>query len=322
MEVLGFSFNAIAPLLCTVALGWLMAWRKDITEADIGVLNKLCFRYLLSLHIFNSTLSIDYYAEFNLKLLIFTTLSIFMIAFLAWLIFTLTIKEPSRRCIFIVSAFRSNNIIYALPLAVNLFGESGVKAAAMLVPVTIILFNFFTVIAMTYHARLIHSPGEASPLEGALKRTALDIGKNPLIIGSVLGILLSVCRIGLPGFLAQGIRSVALTGTPISLVLLGAQIDLKKLAHNIGPALGVCMVRLVIIPGILLPIIIGMGFRGQELGALMVVFGAPCAVSNLVMARNYQMDPAFAAQTVYLSTVLSMLTMFGIISALRAAGLL
>jgi predicted permease len=320
LEVLGFSFNAIAPLLFAVALGWLIAWRKDIKEPDIGVLNKLCFRYLLSLHIFNSTLSIDYYAEFNLKLLIFTTLSIFLIAFLAWLIFTATIKEPSRRCIFIVSAFRSNNIIYALPLAVNLFGESGVKAAAMLVPVTIILFNFFTVITMVYHAHL-YSSEETSPLDGALKQTALDIGKNPLIIGSVLGIILSVCRIDLPVFLTNGIRSVALTGTPISLVLLGAQIDLKKLAHNIGPVLGACMMRLVIIPGILLPIIIGMGFRGQELGALMVVFGAPCAVTNLVMARNYQMDPAFAAQTVYLSTVLSMLTMFGIVVALRALGL-
>ncbi|MDR0721985.1 MAG: AEC family transporter [Treponema sp.] len=322
MEVLGFSFNAIAPLLFTVALGWLIAWRKDIKEADIEVLNKLCFRYLLSLHIFNSTLSIDYYAEFNLKLLIFTTMSIFLIAGLAWLIFTVTIKEPSRRCIFIVCSFRSNNIIYALPLAVNLFGESGVKVAAMLVPVTIILFNFLTVIIMVYHTRLIdNSSEETAPLDGALKRTALDIGKNPLIIGSVLGILLSICHIDLPVFLTKGIRSVALTGTPISLLLLGAQIDLKKLAHNIGPVLGACMVRLVIIPGILLPIIIGVGFRGQELGALMVVFGAPCAVANLVMARNYQMDPAFAAQTVYLSTVLSMFTMFSLISVLRAVGL-
>jgi predicted permease len=321
LDVLRFSFNAIAPLLCAVALGWFIALRQDIKEADIEVLNKLCFRYLLSLHIFNSTLSIDYYAEFNPKLLVFTTVSIFLTALLAWLIYTKTIKAPSRRCIFIVTAFRSNNLIYALPLAANLFGESGVKAAAMLVPVTIILFNFFTVIAMVYHAQLLRSTEEPSPLAGALKRTALDIGKNPLIISSVLGIILSVCRINLPVFLKNGVRSIAVTGTPISLLLLGAQIDLKKLAHNIGPVLIACMVRLVIIPGILLPIIIGMGFRGPELGALVVAFGAPCAVGNLVMARNYQLDPEFAAQTVYLSTVLSMFTMFGIISALRAMSL-
>ncbi|MDR2393305.1 MAG: AEC family transporter [Treponema sp.] len=321
MEVLGFSFNAIAPLLFAVALGWFMAWHRDMSERDVGVLNKLCFRYLLSLHIFNSTLSIDYYAEFKLRLLLFTALCICAITILAWLIFTITVKEPERRCIFIVSAYRSNNIIYALPLAANLFGESGTKAAAMLVPITIILFNFLTVITMVYHSQRLNRQTEGSSLAGALRRTALDIGKNPLIIGSVLGILFSVCHIDLPVFLSNGIRSVALTSTPLSLVLLGAQIDLKKLAHNIGPVLAACMVRLVLVPGMVLPIIIGMGFRGPELGALAVVFGAPCAVGNLIMARNYKLDPAFAAQIVYLSTVLSMLTMFGIISVLRALDL-
>jgi predicted permease len=300
-----------------------MAWRKDLTEPNMGVLNKLCFRYLLPLHIFNSTLAIDYYAEFNCKLFIFAILSIFLTAFLAWLIFTATIKDPARRSIFIISAFRSNNIIYALPLAINLFGESGVKAAAMLVPVTIILFNFFTVITMVYHSRLIyHTPEDRSPLQGALKGTAMAIGKNPLIIASILGILLSVCHIRLPGFLSNGIRQVALTGTPVSLMLLGAQIDLKQLAGNIRPALWACALRLVLVPGLILPVILAMGFRGPELGALMVVFGAPCAVTNLVMARNYRLEPIFAAQTVYLSTALSMITLFGIISALRALDLL
>jgi predicted permease len=53
----------------------------------------------------------------------------------------------------------------------------------------------------------------------------------------------------------------------------------------------------------------------------MVVFAAPCAVNNLIMARNYRIDPPFAAQTVYLSTVLSLPTMFIAISLLRALGL-
>jgi predicted permease len=53
----------------------------------------------------------------------------------------------------------------------------------------------------------------------------------------------------------------------------------------------------------------------------MVVFAAPCAVNNLIMARNYRIDPLFAAQTVYLSTVFSLPTMFITISLLRARGL-
>ena len=64
-----------------------------------------------------------------------------------------------------------------------------------------------------------------------------------------------------------------------------------------------------------------LGFRGPELGALAVVFAAPSAVGNLIMARHYGVAPRLVAQTVYLSTLLSLATIFCVISILRGAGL-
>jgi predicted permease len=57
------------------------------------------------------------------------------------------------------------------------------------------------------------------------------------------------------------------------------------------------------------------------LGALMIAFASPCAVTNFVMARNYNIASSFAAQTVYLSTLLSMGSLFVIITMSRALGL-
>jgi predicted permease len=79
--------------------------------------------------------------------------------------------------------------------------------------------------------------------------------------------------------------------------------------------------RLVLVPAVLVVITILAGFRGPELGALMVVFAAPCAITTLVMARSYQIAPEFTAQTVYLSTILSMVTIFFAITLLRGLGL-
>ena len=294
-------------------VGWFIAWKGHINEENISFLNLLCFRYLLAFHIFNSVLSIDFYAEFNPKLIIAGVGGIFTVMLISWFVFSLTVRDRARRCIFIVSSFRSNNMIFALPLATNLFGAAGIKAATMLVPVTIIFFNFFAVVAMVYHSR-----SSESGMAAALKRTVVDIIRNPLIIGSVLGLLFSLLRIRLPGFLGRGVASVASAATPVSLMLLGAQIDIKKLAGNIKPVLGACLLRLVITPAFLVPLMILAGFRGPELGALLVAFAAPGAVATLIMARNYDIDPVFAAQTVYLSTVLSMLTIFIAISTLRA----
>jgi predicted permease len=309
-----------------MALGWFIKWRKHINEANINFLNRICFRYLLPFHIFNTTATINFHEEFEPRLILICSLGIFLALIVAWAVFSLTIRDREKRCIFIVSSFRSNNIIYALPMAVNLFGPEGVKVAATLTPVTIILFNFFCVMTMVYHARA--NSGDGTPGAGAygaaatVRATVIDILRNPLIAGSVLGILFSLSGITFPRFIQNGIKGVAITGTPMALILLGTQMDFKQLTGNLAPALGACAVRLVIVPGILVPLMAAAGFRRLELGALMVVFAAPCAVTNLIMARNYRINSPLAAQTVYLSTALSLPTMFIATSLLRSLGLL
>jgi predicted permease len=324
LDIIIFSFNAVAPMFFPIALGWFIKWRKHINEENINFLNRICFRYLLAFHIFNSTVTINFHAEFNPRLIFICSLCVFLVMVTAWTVFSFLVRDREKRCIFIVSSFRSNNIIYALPMAANLFGEEGVKVAAMLVPVTIILFNFFCVMTMVYHAPAdsgdrISAAGQG--LAATLKGTVMDILRNPLIAGSVLGILFSLLDIKLPPFVRNGVNGVAASGTPLALILLGAQMDFKQLTGNVGPALGACVLRLILVPGVLIPLMALAGFRGPELGALMVAFAAPCAVTNLIMARNYHINPQFAAQTVYLSTALSLPTMFITISLLRSLGL-
>jgi predicted permease len=326
LDIIIFSFTAIAPLFFPMILGWFIKWRKHINEENIDFLNRICFRYLLAFHIFNTTASINFYEEFEPRLVFICSLGIFLVMIAAWAVFSFTIRDREKRCVFIVSSFRSNNIIYAVPMAANLFGLEGVKAAATLSPITIIFFNFFCVIAMVCHApsnsRDGTPDGGAYGVKAAIKDTGIDILRNPLIAGSLLGILFSLSGVKLPLFIRNGINTVAVAGTPMALILLGAQMDFKQLAGNLAPALGACAVRLVIVPGILAPIMVAAGFRGLELGALMVVFSAPCAVTNLIMARHYGINPPLAAQTVYLSTLLSLPTMFIAISLLRSLGLL
>jgi predicted permease len=326
LDIIIFSFNAVAPLFFPIILGWFIKWRKHINEENINFLNRICFRYLLAFHIFNITATINFYEEFEPRLIAICSLGIFLVMIAAWAVFSFTIRDREKRCVFIVSSFRSNNIIYALPMAANLFGPEGVKAAATLAPVTIILFNFFCVMTMVYHAQASLGDGTsgagAYDVAAAIRGTVIDIVRNPLIAGSVLGILFSLSGVALPLFMRNGINAVAATGTPLALILLGSQMDFKQLTGSLAPALGACAVRLVIVPGILVPLMVAAGFRGLELGALMVVFAAPCAVTNLIMARNYRINPPLAAQTVYLSTALSLPTMFIAISLLRSLGLL
>jgi predicted permease len=312
MEDLLYSLNAIVPLLVTMAVGWVIGLRGHAGESDINFLNRLAFQYLLPIHLFNTTMQIHFFDEFNPKLITFCALAIFFTMAAAWIVFAFVIKDRHRRCIFIVSTFRSNNVIYALPLSANLFGAEGTRTAAMLVPASIVLFSLFSVIVMVYHVQNANTT-----IWKSIKKTLVEIVKNPLMIGSVSGILFSFTNITMPLSLSRGIGYVAATATPIALILLGAQIDIKKLKTNLKPAFAACSLRLIVVPAIVIPLMVFCGFRGAELGVLMICFSAPCAVSSMVMARNYKIDPPFAAQVVYLSTAFSLATMFCIISILK-----
>jgi predicted permease len=323
-------------MFVAVALGAFIAKRRLMGEREIMFLNTLCFRYFLALHIFNSVLQVDFHTEFKPRLVGTFIVIVTALYGVSWLVFSLAVKDYGRRCICIVTAYRSNNLIYALPLAANLFGPEGVKPAAMLVPVTIIFFNFFTVIAMVSHRHKIEADAAlrekmAGKPEGgitgkaamrtALKKCAFEVITNPLIIGSSLGIVFSLLCLPLPAFIKSGINSIAQAATPVSLILLGAQINLKTLAGNMRAVIGAAALRLIVVPGLLVPLVVMLGFRGPELGALAVAFAAPPAVANLIMARNYHIAPEFAAQTVYLATILSMITIFALVAALRGLGL-
>jgi predicted permease len=318
-DVFVFSFNAIAPMLFTCAVGYIAARVKKPSEETIGYINKVCFSWLLSFHVFNSTMTVDFSAEFNMGLVVYFLAGIAGTVIAAFAVFGIVVKDRVRRANYIIAAYRSSNIVFSLPMATGLFGAAGIKPAAMLIPVTIITFNFLTVVIMVYFSNAENAREKSFARE--IRQTLVDIVRNPLIIGSAAGILLSVCRIELPVFLRQSAAMIGSAGTPVSFLLLGMQIDFGKFRREFLPVFGACMLRLAAVPGILVPIMIfSGGFRGPELGALMVVFAAPSAVTNHVMSRIYRLDPDFTGQVVTMSTVLSMATMFVWVTVLRSCG--
>lgn len=313
MEILKFSFNAVSPLFLVIFLGWFIGRRGIIREKEVAFLNSLCFRYLLPVYIFSSVRSADLSHDFNPRMFAVFVAGITIIIILSWIIFRLTIKDPQKRCIYIVNSYRSNNLIYALPLALNLFGDEGLKSAAILVPFTIIFFNLYSVIVMVHYA-----PKNDTIQRGVIKSTLFDIITNPLIIGSAAGIIAALSGLKLPMFLSKGINSIGVMASPLALLMLGSQIDLSALKSDIKHTVFSCAVRLVIVPLITTPALIMLRFRGPELSALAIAFAAPCAIATFIMSRNYRIAPLFAAQTVYLSTALSMFSIFILISILRA----
>ena len=103
---------------------------------------------------------------------------------------------------------------------------------------------------------------------------------------------------------------------------IGAGFEGGKALARLKPTLAAALIKLAVQPAVFLPIAIALGFRGQELVALLIMLGAPTTVSSYIMAKNMGNDGVLASSIIVATTVLSSITVTAWIFLLRSAGVL
>jgi predicted permease len=293
------------PVFLIVAVGYFIKKIHLINDDFVNTAIKFNFRVGLSTLIFKNIYKSNLSEEFNVKLVAFAFLCIVGSVVLLCLIVPIFIKDKKRASAMIHTMYRSNFVLLGLPLAINMFGESNVAPVALLLPIAIPTFNFFAVIILSIFDES-HSKNNKEKIVG----TITSILKNPLIIGSLLGVIMQLMSLKLPIFVDKAVSDIASLGTPLALITLGAQFNFKNALGNLKYSLIATFGRLVLIPLTVILLAIAIGFRGYELGALFILFSAPSAVSCYVMAKEMNSDYELTGDVVLLTTLFSLFTIF------------
>ena len=312
MDILEFSFNATMPIILCMVLGLFSRWVGIIDKEKSAWLGNYCFMVFLPALIFYNIYNIDFATEFELNFVLFLIFSnIGLIAVLCIIFFT-TLKDKTRAAAYVHLCYRSNFSMYGFALVYGMFGAAGMGVASMLLAPTLILYNFVAVILFSYCSVAQNShPGKVA------REFFLGLLKNPLIVATVVGIAVSVSPLTLPVFLNTTARNISGVTVPLCLIAIGSQINFGNLKKNIKTVTLMTCARLIIIPLVMTPIAIYMGFSGIALAALLVVFSSPCANSGAIMAQRYNIYPELANQTLATTTVFAGLTNFVWITILR-----
>lgn len=97
---------------------------------------------------------------------------------------------------------------------------------------------------------------------------------------------------------------------PLSLLVLGASLQWQGVRDNRTELVWTVLLKQVIIPLVMLGLAVLLGFRNEALGVMLILFGAPCAISSYPMAEAMGGDGPLAASQVVLTTLCSMGTLF------------
>lgn len=313
MDNLIFSLNATVPVFLLMVLGFIFRKLGLIDDVFASKMNKFVFLVPLPLLLFEDLSTVDFGQVWNLKFVLFcfaaTLASIVLAAAVSFLW-----RDKSIQGEFIQASYRSSAALLGIAFIQNIYGNAGM--APLMIIGSVPLYNIMAVVVLSFF-----QPERGKLDKKVWKKTWKGIVTNPIIIGIIVGLIWSAFRIPVPRILEKVVSDVGATATPLGLMAMGAGFDLRKAFGKAKPAVTASAMKLVLFAAVFLPLAVWLGFRREELIAILVMLGSATTVSCYVMARNMGHEGVLTSSVVMLTTLFSAFTLTGWLYVLRSLGM-
>ena len=313
MENLIFSLNATIPIFLMMLLGMLfrkLGWMDEVFAAKM---NKFVFLVPLPVLLFEQLATVDFSEVWDIKFILFCFVVTAISITISTLI-SLLWKDRSVKGEFIQATYRSSAALLGIAFIQNIYGTAGM--APLMIIGSVPLYNIMAVVVLS-----VFKPGNNSFDKALVKKTLKGIATNPIIIGIVAGFVWSALKLPMPTILHKVVSNVGATTTPMGLMSMGATFEMKKATSKMKPTLVAVFMKLVGFCAIFLPMATLLGFRNEELIAILVMLGSATTVSCFVMARNMGHEGTLSSGVIMMTTLLSAFTLTMWLDVLRSFGL-
>lgn len=288
-------YSQIGVLFLIMLVG-LYSRKKNILNDELNKgLSTFLMNITLPLLIINS-FDFQYSQEMLnniLKALIYSFLA-FIITIIVGNIMFHKIEDGKKQVLKFAIVF-SNCGFMGFPIIEGVFGKEGIVYAS--------IFNMiFTIFLWTYGVMLFS--GEKSVKDWK------KILRNPGIIAVVIGLIIMILSIDIPIVIKTVTEMVGGMTTPLSMIITGsmmAQVSLKSGIRDINMYYGVTL-RLLVIPLILFIITIPFNISSVPLSTVIISEAMPIAATTSIFAQTFNKEKEFSAFSVFMSTLLSIVT--------------
>ena len=322
MENFTFALNATIPVFLVILVGFFLQKVHLLNDGFNKTANEYVFKCALPISLFRSMAGMDFYSEFNPGFCLFCFLSPTVMFLGIWAAAWLFMKDKGQVGAFAQASARSSAAVLGVALAVNIYGEAGM--VPMMIMFSVPFFNVYSVLILSFSPH-VDSEGRLIPAthgSGAIKAACINVAKNPLIIGILLGIPFALLRIPIPTMMDNALSSLGATATPVALLVVGASFSGSEAMTRWKGAVCSSIVKLFLLPGIFLPLAAMLGFRESELIAILIMAGSPTTVASFVMAKSMHADGVLTSNAILLSTILSSVSITFWLYLLRSFGLI
>lgn len=136
----------------------------------------------------------------------------------------------------------------------------------------------------------------------------LKVFRTPVVLGIVAGILWSLTGLHLPDFLQKSVNMVALSSSPICLIVVGMSLAQYKLSAGLAKELSTTAVKLIVQPLLVWCAARFLNLGEMETHACVVLAAMPVAVNVFLMSQQFHSEEGAVSNGMLVSTALSALT--------------
>jgi malonate transporter len=304
--------TAVATALATMAMiigaGWLLGRRGTLGTGALPVMGRICFTVATPCLLFTTV------AHANLHLLLSRAALVAAATATACALVAIVMlalvwhRAASDVVVGTLAASYVNAGNLGLPLAVYLLGD----AVAVVPP---LLFQLLVIAPIAFTVLDSHGATTSPGLVGIAAQTV----RNPIIVGSLSGLLLAALPWTLPALLFGPFTLIGAAAAPLALLLFGMSIAAPRAggeATRGRELVLVTVLRTVVSPCLALLLGHLLGLHGAALLTVVTMAALPTAQNVLVYATQYGRGQALARDAGVLTTVLAVPTLLIIAATL------
>lgn len=303
--------NAVIPQAVFLAIGIIIKKGKMVTAEEVKRITAFTFKLLYPFMMFDNLYGKNLEENMNWPLVIYVVGLLAVLIAGSYAAVCAFEKEAYNRGAMIQAIFRSNIVLMGLPVAINLFGKDNVTEVAVVLLFIVPLYNIMSVVILEKFRG-----GRTSIL--AMVRKVIT---NPIIMGAIAAVIVLALGIEVPEIIMQPVTSLADATNPISMVLLGASLDIHGIREDRKRVLFCVIGKLVIVPAIGIGGALLLGFEGVALIAVVLMVASPTALASFAMASSMGSNGGLAGEAIVFSTIFSCVTMPVWLFILKTMGL-
>jgi len=238
-------FAITFPIYAAIAIGYLIVARGWFSASEMRVLGKYVLNIALPALLFNAVASrsiIDvFYPGY---MLVFMSGGLATIV-VAWAWFTWTGTDKARRAVAVMGSTCPNSGFVGYPVMLLAFPD----IAGVILALNMLVENF-VLIPISLVMMDLAKGGQRLPIARTVARTILSVFRRPMVIGLLLGLVVSLAKIPVPDVAARLFVMLAASASALSLIVVGGSMVGLKLSGNQWRALQVAFAKLLLHPSL------------------------------------------------------------------------